>query len=207
MEPQERRAVPRRRERQRDETRRDLAFSAFELASTRGLVNVRVPEIAAAAGVSPRTFNNYFRSKEAAVVWPAAQRWRRLADNLLAEPDETDIATAIIDAVVGAYRMRDGQGFPPQWATAFRALVAREPALRGEYLQAADSGEQELARAIGVRVGASEDELWPTVLAATVVAAERAAVRHWLEHGRRGPLANVVAAALEQTLGGAIVDR
>ena len=49
-----------RRERQREETRRDLAIMALELASARGLANVRVPDIAAAAGVSTRTFNNYF---------------------------------------------------------------------------------------------------------------------------------------------------
>jgi AcrR family transcriptional regulator len=189
---------------QREETRRDLAFAAFELASARGLGNVRVPAIAAAVGVSPRTFNNYFPSKEAAVVWPARQRGERLAEKLLTQPEDADLATAVIDTVVGSYQVPRDYGFSPQWVTGFRALVAREPGLLGEDLKAADSAEQELARAIGLRSGVSEKELWPKVMAAVVVGAERAAVRHWLHGGRRGRLADVVRAGLEQALQGVV---
>jgi AcrR family transcriptional regulator len=56
------RAAPR-REQYKEQTRLDLAVAAFELARAGGLAGVRVPQIAAAAGVSARTFNNYFASK------------------------------------------------------------------------------------------------------------------------------------------------
>jgi AcrR family transcriptional regulator len=58
----------RRRDLQKDQTRLDLALAAFELARQHALAAVRVPQIAAATGVSPRTFNNYFPSKEAAIA-------------------------------------------------------------------------------------------------------------------------------------------
>jgi AcrR family transcriptional regulator len=191
----------RRRDRQRDETRRNLAFAALDLASARGLANVRVPDIAAAAGVSSRTFNNYFPSKEAAIAWPAARRAARLADNLLARPDDEPLGRAIVAAVSELYEARAEHGFPSRWLRRFRALVAREPALYGEYLKAADAGERALAHAIRIRTGAAEDELEPKVLAALVFGAERAAIRHWMSQSDKpGPLVETVRAALHLAL-------
>jgi AcrR family transcriptional regulator len=190
-----------RRERQREETRRDLAFAALELASAHGLGSVHVPDIAAAAGVSPRTFNNYFPSKEAAIAWPAARRATQLADNLLAQPGDQKLGAAILEAVTDLYRAPHEHGFPAQWLRKFRSLVAREPALYGEYLKAADAGEQALAQAIRIRTGASEDELEPKVLAAVVIGAERAAVRHRMAQRQKSrPLVETVRAALQLAL-------
>jgi AcrR family transcriptional regulator len=190
-----------RRERQREETRRDLALAALELASTHGLANIRVPEIAAAAGVSPRTFNNYFDSKEAAIAWPARRRAAKLADNLAARPEREPIGEALVGAVGDLYAAREEQGFPGPWLRKFRALVAREPALYGEYLKAADAAERALAEAIRTRLGAREDELRPELLAAVAVGAERAAIRHWMTQRRKtAPLAEAVRGALEQVL-------
>ncbi len=64
----------RRRDLQKEQIRLDLALAAFELAKAEGLAKVRVPQIAEAVGVSTRTFNNYFPSKEAAIVWPTTLR-------------------------------------------------------------------------------------------------------------------------------------
>jgi AcrR family transcriptional regulator len=191
----------RRRDRQREETRRDLAFAALELASARGLANVRVPDIAAVAGVSPRTFNNYFQSKEAAIAWPAARRAARLSENLLARPEDERLGVAIVAAVSDLYQGRREQGFPDQWLRKFRSLVAQEPALYGEYLKAADAGERALANAIRTRTDAAEDALQPMVLAAVVAGAERAGVRHWMQQQEKsGSLVGTVRAALEIAL-------
>src|ERR1700685_3385795 len=67
-------APMRRRDLQKEQIRFDLALAAFELAKTEGLAKVRVPQIAEVVGVSTRTFNNYFPSKEAAIVWPPTLR-------------------------------------------------------------------------------------------------------------------------------------
>ena len=195
------RAKPSRRERHREETRRDLALIALELASERGLANVRVHEIAASAGVSTRTFNNYFPSKEAAIAWPAMRRFMRMANTLLLRPDDEPLGEALAATVRDLYSSMPDPDQPRSWIGRFRVLVATEPTLRAEYLRMSDAGEQLLAGAIAQRTGAGEDELRPKVLAAMVVGAERAAFRHWMNNtDRSAPLAETVDAAVREAL-------
>jgi AcrR family transcriptional regulator len=56
------------RERRRVQTRREITRAALDLVLERGLADVTVEDIADAAGVSPRTFFNYFPSKKSAVI-------------------------------------------------------------------------------------------------------------------------------------------
>src|ERR1700677_3301891 len=93
----------RRRDQQKEQTRLDLALAAFDLAREHGLASVRVPQIAAATGVSPRTFNNYFASKEAAIIWPTPRRASLLAANLDGRPPEEPLADALAEAVASMY--------------------------------------------------------------------------------------------------------
>ena len=53
------------RERKKLATRQALSAAALRLAREHGPQNVRVDDIAEAAGVSPRTYNNYFVRHEA----------------------------------------------------------------------------------------------------------------------------------------------
>jgi AcrR family transcriptional regulator len=187
----------RRRDQQKEETRFDLAIAAFELARAEGLANVRVPQIAEAVGVSPRTFNNYFPSKEAAIVWPTTLRGARLASDLAERPADEPLADALIASVTGLYGPKGQDGLPDGWLDGFRALAAAEPALHGEYLKVMATGERALAEAIAHRSAAAADVLEPLVLAAVVVAAERAAVLHWFRQAMpRSPLVEVVRAAV-----------
>jgi AcrR family transcriptional regulator len=122
----------RRRDQQKDQTRLDLALAAFELARQHGLAGVRVPQIAAATGVSPRTFNNYFPSKEAAIAWPATRRGIMLAASLDGRPAQEPLADALAEAAASMYQRDELDGLPPGWLRDFRALAAAEPALHGE---------------------------------------------------------------------------
>ena len=70
------------RERKKQETRDALSFAALRLAVERGLDNVLVEDIAAAAGVSPRTFNNYFSSKAEAISSRHTDRMRITIETL-----------------------------------------------------------------------------------------------------------------------------
>ena len=83
------------RERKKDQTRRALSVAALELAIERGPDRVLVEDIAAAAGVSARTFNNYFASKEAAVVGEGTERADAMRAALRARPDGEPLWTAL----------------------------------------------------------------------------------------------------------------
>lgn len=199
-------APMRRRDLQREQTRFDLALAAFELTKTEGLAQVRVPQIAEKVGVSTRTFNNYFPSKEAAIVWPTTLRGARMALDLAERPAGGSLADALVDVVAGLYGPAGQEGLPAGWLDDFRILVAAEPALHGEYLKAQSAGERDLARVIAARTGATDGDLEPLLLAGVVNAAERAAVLHRFRHPRPDvvstDLAEGVRAAIALTLEG-----
>src|SRR6202167_2660743 len=71
-------------ERRRRRTQRALQNAAIVLVGGRGLAEVTVEEIAAAAGVSRRTFFNHFPTKAAALFDPDPSDAERLAQPLAA---------------------------------------------------------------------------------------------------------------------------
>ena len=74
------------RERKKVATRRALGMAAMRLAVERGLDNVLVEDIAEAAGVSARTFNNYFASKHEAICALGFDRAMRVGAALRERP-------------------------------------------------------------------------------------------------------------------------
>ena len=195
-------APVRRRDQQKEQTRLDLALAAFELARAEGLARVRVPQIAEAVGVSTRTFNNYFPSKEAAIVWPTTLRGARMAADLAGRPAGEPLADARVEVVAGLYGPAGQEGLPESWVDGFRAMVAAEPSLHGEYLKAQAAGERQLADQIARRTGAADGDLEPLLLAGVVLAAERAALLHWFRRKPGTSLADVVRAAVSMAVTG-----
>ena len=189
-----------RREMYKERTRLDLAVAAFGLAKADGLASVRVPQIAAAAGVSPRTFNNYFASKEQAIAWLAGRHAAGMAATLRERPAAEPLGQALTEAVLGQYRPPREEGLPPHWLRDFRALVASEPALHGEYLTAVAAAERDLGNAIAEREP-SMGPLSSQVLAAMVAGAERAAVMYWMK-AQSGTLRATVREAVAQAVAG-----
>ncbi|RSM86498.1 TetR family transcriptional regulator [Kibdelosporangium aridum] len=183
------------RERKKIATREALSAAALRLALERGPDNVRVDDIAEAAGVSPRTYNNYFSSREQAIVAAiGAERAHRIADALLARPAEESLSEAVVVAIAEQYTSE-----PTGDAL---TLITTAPALREEYVKTVLSIESPLASAIAARTGV-DDELATAVLAASISAAARVAVERWITRTESGlvvvpaiPLADFLRHAL-----------
>jgi AcrR family transcriptional regulator len=162
------------RERKKQATREALREAALRLALRHGPGNVRVEDIADAAGVSPRTYNNYFSSREQAIVaGVVADRADRVAAAVVARPPSTGLGEAVIDAVAGLYA---DAGDQPHDAM---LMIATSPALRASYVETVSTIEGPLAEAIVERRPGIEP-LTAQVLAAAVGAAARLALRRWL---------------------------
>src|ERR1700733_8082323 len=71
------------RERKKLATRRSLRRVPLDLLPARGFVHVTVEDIAEAANVSPRTFFNYFPSKEAALFGADPERIARMRERVV----------------------------------------------------------------------------------------------------------------------------
>ncbi|GAA2082296.1 TetR/AcrR family transcriptional regulator [Streptomyces albiaxialis] len=167
------------RERKKQATREALREAALRLAVERGPDRVRVEDIAEAAGVSPRTYNNYFASREQAIVAAVtADREARVAEAVAARPAGVRLADAVTEAVVEQYT-HTGEGERERERGTLLLLTTRT-ALRDAFLDATAGIEPPLTAVIAERLGSAGD---PTarVLAASVAAAVRIALEGWLQ--------------------------
>jgi AcrR family transcriptional regulator len=170
------------RERKKDATRKALREAALRLALEHGPDNVRVDDIAEAAGVSPRTYNNYFSSREQAIVAAVtADREARVAAAVAASPAGVPLSAAVTDAVVAQYASPGGQD-----RDVLRLVVAR-PALLDAFLAAAADVADPLAGRLGEHAGDAAE-----VLAASVAAAVRIALRRWIRPAAQGAAGSLV---------------
>ena len=173
------------RERKKVETKTALSWAAISLTVERGFDNVRVEDIAAAAGVSPRTFNNYFASKAEAIVSRHLDRGGRMADLLRVRPAGEPLWAAITAAAMAQFEPAPElenmpAPDPAAWVAGLRLMVA-EPALRGEMMRAAAVAEREIAAAVAERTGTDlVKDMYPSLVAAAVTAANNVALQHYL---------------------------
>ncbi|UAC01694.1 TetR/AcrR family transcriptional regulator [Dactylosporangium vinaceum] len=169
------------RERKKRATREALQAAALRLALACGPENVRVEDIADAAGVSPRTYNNYFSSREQAIVAAVTgDRAAHIAAAVTAGPTGRKLGEVVIDAVVASY----GDAGPhPHDAM---VMIATSSVLRACYVDTVTAIEGPLAEAIVERCPGI-DRLTAEVLSASVGAAARTALRHWLQSASEPP--------------------
>jgi AcrR family transcriptional regulator len=183
------------RERKKLATRRALGLAAMRLAVERGLDNVLVDDIAAAAGVSPRTFNNYFASKYEAICALAVDRARLVGAALRDRPPGEPLWDAVTAAVLQQYGEASGPP-DPAWQAGVR-LVTGAPALLGEYLKAQAAMKDALAAAIAERLGTDPvTDMYPQIVAGAITAATDVALDHWLRADPPTDLAPLVRQAL-----------
>lgn len=180
------------RERKKRETRIALSWAAIRLTVERGYANVRVEDIAAEAGVSTRTFSNYFATKGEAIVARHHERARAIAAELRDRPAGEPIWAAITAAAVAGYALSepapDGTAPDPAWLEGIRLMVA-EPALQGEFQKAGAAAEAEIAAVIAARTGTDVGkDVYPRLVAGVVGAALNVVTQQWLSTDSPSPM-------------------
>ncbi|WP_205752387.1 TetR/AcrR family transcriptional regulator [Cryptosporangium phraense] len=177
------------RERKKQATRDAIGEAAFKLALEVGPGNVRVDDIAAAAGVSPRTFNNYFSSREQAIC-TVRMRWAdALGAALTARPPGEPLDRVLCETILEVR----GQG---EHDKAITRMLAATEAMRAEYLRNSLMVEFLLAEVIAGRTGC--DPLAARVVGGAFAGAIRAAGEYWLRDDGDLPFTDFLRAALER---------
>ncbi|MFB6750173.1 TetR/AcrR family transcriptional regulator [Streptomyces sp. NPDC056353] len=185
------------RERKKRATRAALAEAAVRLAAEHGAEKVTVEAISAAAGVSVRTFFNYFDSRDDAFVVVDADAGARMRRAVLDAPAELSPLEALREAM--AAELAEAEQQHELWRLHAKVLHA-SPHLLARGVGAHMAAEADLADAIAERlrgaggtsgpgsgagpgsVTGAGSGLYPRLLAAVAGAAVRTSMDHWSAH-------------------------
>jgi AcrR family transcriptional regulator len=180
------------RERKKLATRRALERVAFDLFSVHGFDGVTVDDITAAAHVSKRTFYRYFESKEDVLLSDQRRQLDALQAALDDRPADEDLLTSVREAFL---HMADQYADGREVLTQRTRLIMVTPSLASRAAQHHILWERSLAGMIAGRMGLHADtDLRPRLAAATLLAALRVTLEHWLTGDE--PLAPIVDRSL-----------
>ena len=180
------------RTRNKRATRRALREAALELGSAAGLSEVTVEQIAARAGVSTRTFFNYFDNKEdAAALDVFVIDGTQLAE--MSRGDRGSTWTALSELFVAdvARAHREDPDL-----LRFMSLQASDRQLQAHQIGRFTIFLRELANAITLRLGGRvSDRMTAELMAGSCITAARVGLESWAARGGRGQPGTHVARA------------
>lgn len=181
------------RERKKQQTRAALHRSALELVSANGVCQVTTEQIAERAGVSARTFFNYFPTKESAILGMGPDQAGRVAQWLRDEPAEVTPEEAVRSCFTRyALELAADKDL---WKLR-HSVVRSNPSITQAMAAISSAVERAVAEALAERMGVSpQDDLRPHLVVSVIWAAIRAGLAHSREH--EVP----VQEAIDETLG------
>jgi len=161
-------------ERKRRAVRGELSEVALRLLRDRAFDSLTIDEIAAAAGVSRRTFFRYFTSKED-VVFAFLDQWAvRLAADIVARPAREDPVAAVQNSFRQLTAAYDDQ------ALALVRLVRETPSLQERERINREHLRMAVVNALATRLGLdAERDMRPQILATIAFAPLDAAMLAW----------------------------
>jgi AcrR family transcriptional regulator len=163
-----------RREQNKIDTRRAIADAAFDLARSVGPGAFTVDQIAARAGVSRRTFFNYFHSAEDALTARTDGFLELALDVFGRMPHDEPLFDSIVLAFTETTRM---EGLSHH-GELFRMAGSNPDLLRAQ-LHAWERAEARIVEGMRQRLGAGASDLYLTALVGSVLSCTKAAMRDW----------------------------
>ncbi|MGP3931179.1 TetR/AcrR family transcriptional regulator [Nonomuraea sp. KM88] len=125
-----------RRERKKRETRQRIVMVAIKLFEEQGYEQTTMAQIAAAADVDPKTFSNYFRSKDE-VLWVGSERDFDVLFRAIAERRPEEGPGEVLARMIQEYAAHRRPKVPqkePEELSATARLVLNTPALQAKGL-------------------------------------------------------------------------
>jgi mycofactocin system transcriptional regulator len=158
-------------------TARELELIALRLFAEHGFAETTVEQIAAAAGVSRRTFFRYYDSKTAVLWYEFDREIARLRAAFAEVADDVPLMEAIRATVVGVniYRAED----VPELRARLN-LIGSVAALQASAAPHYDAWERVVGEFAAARLDQPTDSLYPLTISRTTLAACRAAFDHWV---------------------------
>jgi len=168
--------VQNRRDLAKRETRAALVDAAIEIARAEGLGALTADAVADRAGVSRRTFFNYFPTTDAVLAVPSLDFLARAISDFEARPWDEPVPAAAAEAL-----LHDADpGELARLADVVNLCRVDEGALRVER-DVWGSAEERIAEALASRLPDGAEPLRVRVQASMIAAAGRAAVQAWAD--------------------------
>ncbi|MBW8487667.1 acyl-CoA-like ligand-binding transcription factor [Actinomadura parmotrematis] len=187
------------RERKKAATRRALSLAALRLACRRGIDGVTVEDVAAEAGVSPRTFHNYFADKEEAIVAPLTDGAREVVGALRARPAGEPVWESLRRVVHAVLLPADTRAE----TLALLRLVKADPQLVARQLCGLGEMQRQITAEVAARTGTDPHrDLYPHLLAGAAGLAIRSTVDLWLDRGSGDDLPDLIDEAFARLRAG-----
>lgn len=183
------------RARRRQETARDIQRAALRLCLAQGSAAVTADTIAAEAGISTRTFFNYYLNKQAAILGPQIRLDADAAGWFV-----TSRAPLLDDVVTLMAGMIDEAEVPRDLLCQMQRLIEAEPALQPLFKASLDAATQTLLLLLVRRLGADQRPQ-AELIAAMAAQALSLAVQVWArdETMDRSFISAMMRSQIEQT--------
>jgi len=166
------------RERRRRQTSADIRGAAVRLAQARGWDKVTIEGICIQAGISTRTFFNYFPNKESAIAYGPSDLPAELAAEFVAAgPAPYSVVLAEL-ITLAAYHLRD---MPPEreQAVCMLDLAKTTPAVLAAFLAELERFQTQLTDIVARRQGMRSDDEVPALISALALTAVRSGIERW----------------------------
>ena len=166
------------RERRRRQTSADIRDAAVRLAQERGFDKVTIEAICVEAGISTRTFFNYFPTKESAIAYgPSDIPAELVADFVEAGPAPYSVVLAEL-ITLAAHHLRD---MPPrrELAVGMLELAKTTPAVLAAFLADLERFQNQLTDIVARRQAMRPDDEIPALIAALALTAVRSGIERW----------------------------
>lgn len=173
-------AAPNLRERTWRAVHAEITQTAMRLFAESGFEATTIEQIAAAAGISRRSFFRYFGTKEDIVLGDLAALGEAVKAALEARPD----SESAWEALRAAFQALRGPDYSPESALAVAKMYHDTPSLRSRHLEKHLRWQELLApdigRRLGIRSGTTPDPRARAVIAAALACLDTA-VDAWRE--------------------------